>query len=198
MRRPKTVCGRFWLLFLPFLAPAFASAQGPLGAPRRPEVWAIVVGVGDYKDPAIRGSATAAPNAGEVFQWIRQAGWDSQHLLLLRDFGNPDPGQPNNPAPSIQPLRQNLDWAFRQWLFPKARPVDLVVFYYAGRSRAVVKPQEPQAGRIHAAARPQDTRLQIEPRVDYYLLPTDAIADKPEQKGWLLDQAIDACARRKL
>jgi serine/threonine protein kinase/WD40 repeat protein len=149
---------------------------------RRPEVWAIVVGIGDYRHPAIPDSRTAEQDAQGVRQWLRRAGWDDRHQLLLTDSGSSDPGDPRAPAPNLRPVRTNLDWAFRRWLPARAEPGDLVVFYFAGRSRAVVKPQE----------------ARLDPRVDYYLLPSDAAAENPELTGWSLDRAVDACARRRL
>jgi hypothetical protein len=102
------------------------------------------VGVGTYEDRRLGDSPTAARNAGNVFQWLRQAGIDRRHQLWLRDFGNEDPGAPDAPAPSIRPLKRNLDWAFQQWLFSKAQPGDLVVFYFAGQARAVVRAENPR------------------------------------------------------
>ena len=127
--------------------------------------------------PAHRGPAWR-----EVRDWVRQAGWDENHQLLLSDFGAPDPGRPDEPASNILPRKANLDWAFRQWLFAKARPGDLVVFYFAGRHGAVVTPQGPR----------------VDPRVDYYVLPADATPDSVEKTGWSLDRVIDECARREL
>src|SRR5262249_5554709 len=120
-----------------------AAGQPPAvpAAPRQPEVWAIVVGVGDYAQASRWNSPTPAHDAEKVLRWIRQAGWDDgRHQLLLSDFGAADPGEPDLPAPNIQPLKRNLDWAFHQWLFPKVKSGDIVVVYFAGRSRAVIKP----------------------------------------------------------
>jgi WD40 repeat protein/uncharacterized caspase-like protein len=159
-----------------------ALAQAPSTPLSRPRVWAIVIGIGRYSQPAIPSCRTAVRDAFEVLQWLRRAGWDERQQLLLRDLGAADPGEPDAPAPNILPLKQNLDWAFREWLFPRAKPGDLVVIYFAGRGRAIVKPQGPR----------------VEPRVDYYLLPTDTIAGDIELRGWSLDRAVDSCVRRKL
>jgi WD40 repeat protein len=180
--------GLLWLMIGATLMPGFAPGDvsrllAATAAPvRRPEIWSIVVGVGHYEDPRLLDSRTAARNAGEVLQWIRRAGWDRSHQLFLVDLGNADPGQPDDPRPNILPLKQNLDWAFSEWLFPRANPGDLVVIYFAGRARAVVKSQGPR----------------VEPRVDYYLLPTDTVAGDVELKGFSLDRAVDSCVRRKI
>src|SRR5438552_1129499 len=111
----------FWMLVLPGLLSAPAAGQAP-SAPsssRQPEVWAIVVGVGNSTQAPTLNSPTAVRDAEKVLRWIRQAGWDDgRHQLLLSDLGNSHPGEPDHPAPNIQPLKRNLDWAFRQWLFP--------------------------------------------------------------------------------
>jgi WD40 repeat protein len=159
-----------------------AFAQGPGPKPPTPSVWAIVIGVGRYTQPSILPHPTAARYAGDVRQWLERAGWDETHQLLLRDLGVTDPGEPNAPASNILPLKQNLDWAFREWLIPKAKPGDLVVIYFAGRARFVDKPQGPR----------------VESRREHYLLPTDTIAADIELNGWSLDRAVETCAQRKL
>ena len=156
--------------------PAFAQARG------RPEIWTIVVGVDKYEHIPSPAPPTAVRGANQIRQWMRQAGWDARHQLLLSDFGARDPGRPDEPASNILPRKGNLDWAFRQWLFSRAKPGDLVVFYFAGQARAVVTPQG----------------ARVDPRVDYYVLPADAAADTVEKTGWSLDRAIDECARREL
>jgi WD40 repeat protein len=183
MRRPIWVRGLLWAMSLPFLV----TAAGQPPPARRPQMWAVVVGIDNYTHPTILDGQTAARNAGDVAQWFRRAGWDRDHQLLLRDFGNLFPGTPDAPAPSIRPIKQNLDWALQKWLVSKAQPGDLVIFYFAGQARALVRPENPRAG-----------GLRIDPRVDYYLLPADATPDSPGQSGWSLDQAVDVCARRKL
>src|SRR5262245_41416684 len=170
MRRPTCLGGFLWTMSWLCLFSGFAAAQSPSPSAtpaRPPEVWAIIIGVGNYLNPGIPDSPTAVRDAGSVRQWIQRAGWDERNQLLLRDFGSSDPGEPDSPAPQILPLRRNLDWAVQKWLLGRAKPGDLVVFYFAGRTRAVVKPQGPQ----------------LDPRVDTYLLPIDA-AETPELTGW--------------
>ena len=177
MKRRMLVVGWLWAGLT-----TMALAQEKALPPRTPQLWAIIVGVGNYRDPAILDSPPAVDQALEVLKWFRAAGWDESHQLLLRDFGTSDPGTPEAPAPNILPTRANLDWAIRQWLLPKAKQGDMVVFYYAGRAAAVVTPQGPR----------------IEPRVDYYLLPIDGFQSSPATTGWSLDRAVDDCARRRI
>ena len=157
-----------------------ASGQSPS---RPPEVWAIIVGVGNYAHSAIPDRPAPARDANRIQQWIAQAGWDDRHQILLSDFGNTDPGEPDSPALNIRPTKRNLDWAFHHWLFTrKFQAGDIVVFYFAGESRTVVKSQGEH----------------LDPRVDHYLLPMEAVDDNPEQTGWSIDQAVDECVRRRL
>ncbi len=91
-------------------------------------------------------------------------------------------GVPRIRPPQIEPIKQNLDWAIRDWLLPRAKAGDLVVFYFAGQAAAAVKAQGPK----------------VESRVDYYLLPIDASPDTLEQKGFSLDKAVQQCVGKRL
>src|SRR5579875_582006 len=157
-----------------------AQTPGPAPPARRLQVWAIVVGVGSPLDPKVRArsSREAVPQALNVLRWLSgTAGWDRSHVLLLTDFGgSEDPGSPQSPAPNIAASRRNMDWAFRRWLPARARPGDLIVFYFAGQARAAI---------------PADASLPPE----YYLLPSDATVDNLPARGWSLDRALDRLAR---
>jgi WD40 repeat protein/uncharacterized caspase-like protein len=177
MRRLIRVRGLLWTMLS---LPGLAIGQTPATASRPPEVWAIVVGIGDYPNPAIPDSPTSVRDAQAVHRWIRQAGWDRRHQLLLSDLGSTDPGRPAAPAANLLPSRRNLDWAVEHWLLENAQPGDLVVFYFAGESRRVVKRQ--------------GTQLDVQ----YDLLPQDADPKDIERTGWPLDKAVDACVRNKL
>ena len=180
MKRPDLVFVGVGALIL--AGQALALAQERPGLMPAPQVWAIVIGVGDYRDNVFPDSKTAAGNASKVRQWFRRAGWESDHQLLLSDFGRVDPGRPENPAPQIAPLKQNFDWAIRDWLLPRANAGDLVVFYFAGQAAATVKSRGSK----------------FAPRVDYYLLPIDASRDSVEQKGFSLDKAVQQCVGKRL
>ena len=80
MRRLIRVRGLLWTMLS---LPGLAIGQTPATAARPPEVWAIVVGIGDYPNPAIPDSPTSVRDAQAVHRWIRQAGWDRQHQVLL-------------------------------------------------------------------------------------------------------------------
>jgi WD40 repeat protein len=164
------------------LAP-HAQAQAPRGPlpTGRPQLWAIVVGVGNPLDVKIRAQSSreAAQQSLAVQRWITgPAGWDRTHVLQLTDLaGNDDPGTVESPAPNIKPTKQNLDWAFREWLAPRAKAGDVIVFYYAGQSRSVPK-GNPTAG-------PQ-----------YYLLPSDVLSENLSVRGWSLENALDGYAKQ--
>jgi WD40 repeat protein/uncharacterized caspase-like protein len=163
------------------LATGRASGQPAATPARPPEVWAIVVGIGDYANPAIPDGRSSVRDAQAVRRWMQRAGWDNRHQLLLSDFGSAEPGTPAAPAANILPSRQNLGWAFERWILEnRAQAGDLVVFYFAGESRSV--------------ARRQGTQLDVR----HYLLPQDAEPEQLEQTGWSLEEAVDRCVREKL
>ena len=179
MNRQVLVIGWLWVLGLPGLGLA-AAAEDILkpSPPHRPELWAIVVGIDNYSDPLLRAGSLPerVREATRVRGWFRSHGeWESSHVLYLADFGNPDPGSPGNPEANILPTGKNLNWAFRTWLKSRARPDDLVVFYFAGRAGAVVTPQGPT----------------LEPKVEYFLLPIDAKQGNVVATSWSLDRALD-------
>ncbi len=181
MRQSIRLHAVIWtMISVPCLMPGRATGQDPVPASRAPEVWAILVGVGDYKDAAIPGSPAAARNAQAVYAWLRRAGWATQHLVLLSDSGSVDPGTLAAPAANILASRQNLDWIVEHWLLKKAQPGDLVLFYYSGESRSHVK------------------RLGTQLDVRHYLLPRDADPAKLERDGWSLEKAVDECIRKQL
>ena len=181
MRRPLRVRGLLrGMLLLLCLASCRAIGQSPPPADRPPEVWAIVVGIDNYTDPAMPDGRTPVRNAQRVRRWIQRTGWGDRHQLLLSDGGSAEPGAIAAPAVNILPSQQNLKWAFKQWLAQKAHAGDMVVFYFAGESRCVAKSQGTQVD------------------VRHYLLPEDAHPDKPDQTGWLLEEAVDDCVRNKL
>jgi WD40 repeat protein len=179
MTRRLLLLGGLWALGHPGLGPAIAAGDAPAGQPpRRPELWAIVVGIDRYTNPVLRdvGPAQRVREATKVRAWLRsQAEWPPGHVLYLADGGNPDPGRPDDPEANILPTRKNLDWAFQAWLMSRARPGDLVVFCFAGRARASLTPQGPT----------------VEPQVDYFLLPIDAANVGATVAGWSLDRALD-------
>ncbi len=156
------------------------APRDPLPA-GRPQLWAIIVGVGNPLDVKIRAQSSreVAQQALGVLGWFSgPGGWDRSHLLLLTDFGgNDDPGSVQSPAPNIKPTKQNLDWALREWLAPRAKPGDVIVFYFAGQSRCVLS--------ATPAALPQ-----------YYLLPSDALSENLSLRGWSLDHALDGYAKQ--
>ncbi|MGP0064270.1 MAG: caspase family protein [Isosphaeraceae bacterium] len=183
MRRASSV-RRLFRVLLPLLWMASGHARGQAPAPvdRPPEVWAILVGVDDYTNPAIPDSRTSVRNAQEIRRWIRRAGWDDRHQVLLSDLGSPQPVAQASTASNINllPSKPNLEWAFREWLFKRASAGDLVVFYFAGRSGCVAGTQGSQLD------------------VRHDLLPKEADPEKPEQTGWSLEGAVDDCVRHKL
>ncbi len=180
MKRGSLIIG--WLVGAVLLqVPATAQTPRTSSPVRRPQIWAIIVGVGNPLDPKIRAQSSreTVQQASDVLRWFtRVAGWDRRNLLLLTDFGgNANPGLPQSPAPNITPSKQNLDWAFREWLAPRAQPGDIIFFYFAGQARAVVPAGAP-----------------VFP--EYFLVPTDVLADNLSVRGWSLDKALDRYAKQ--
>src|SRR5271157_2872110 len=158
-----------------------AAAQ-PNRVEKRPrQLWAIIVGVGAPHDPGAKAQIDpeAVHQALSVLAWLGgTAGWERSHLLLLTDLGgNENPGTSRRLAPNISPSRKNLDWAFHQWLASRAQPGDIIVFYFAGPSRALV-PTSPLAV------------------PEYFLLPTDVLVGDLAARGWSLDRALDGFAQQ--
>jgi WD40 repeat protein len=158
-----------------------AAAQQARHETRPRQLWAIIVGVGAPHDPGVRAQSgpETVRQALDVLAWLGgMAGWDRSHLLLLTDLGgNENPGTSRRPAPNITPSRKNLDWAFQEWLASRARPGDIIVFYFAGQSRVLVP------------VNPLDAP-------EYYLLPTDVHLGDLPARGWSLDRALDGFARQ--
>jgi WD40 repeat protein/uncharacterized caspase-like protein len=139
-------------------------------------MWAIVVGTDDTKGQAPAGHGGSARQADALARWLRgPGGWDAGHVLVLGDGGSRDPGTPQSPRSLILPTRDNLTWAFRSWLGRKARPRDLVIFYFAGRAASAVVP---------------DSRTG-ERQVEYFLMPAGANPADVARTGWSLDRALD-------
>ena len=178
MGRRSWCIGWLGALLLPawLVAADDGNVKKPAAPTRAPELWAIVVGVDDYDDPAIGDLQTSSRQTTAMLQWLRAtAGWNRAHLLLLSDLGAHDPGSAEKPATNILPTRKNLDWAFKVWLKPKAQSGDLIVFYFAGKAKGLAQPE----GEFN------------EPVPHYYLLPRDANPTSLKATGWELDEALD-------
>ncbi|WP_165230976.1 WD40 repeat domain-containing protein [Aquisphaera insulae] len=172
-----------WMLATAMLATVAtrARADGPKRT-RPPQVWAVIVGVSKYTDPAIPEGESAYRQSARVLKWFREAGWDEEHQLLLQDFGTRDPGSVDHPSAIILPTRKNLDWAIEKWLDKRAAAGDLVVLYFAGQAGSVVSRPTPRS----------------EPIVEHFLLPNDAVKASLNTTGWSLDRVVDRCALKKI
>ncbi len=175
MTRRALVIG--WLLAACLSQSGRAGGQATSSEESRPQFWAIVAGIDDYGQQAPGGNSGAVRQTEAVLRWLRtRGGWENSHLLHLADLGSREPGQVHNPAPRILPTRKNLEWAFQKWLPSRAKPGDVVLFYYAGRTGSIV----------HVDEQTQ------EPRIDYFLFPADVNPLHLPSTGWSLDRALDA------
>ena len=172
MRRRVLLLGALWFAILPAFEGAL-RAQATTRNARKPQVWAIVVGIDDYNDPLIPDSRTDTRDAASIRNWfLALGGLGRDHVLYCSDLGTRQPGAVDSPRPNIFPSADNLDWAFQKWLPNRARSGDLVVFYYAGRVASL-------------GSTPNI------PRTDFVLLPPDALNNNPAATGWSLERALD-------
>ena len=138
------------------------AADPPRRAKRPPQVWAIVIGIDNYTDPAIPDSQTAADNAQSVVQWFRAAGWDESPAAPVPGLRQRRPGHARRARPQHPADQKNLNWAMDEWLRPGPR---------RATSSSSTSPARPRPLRSTAGPR-------SEPRVDHYLLPIDAPQDR--------------------
>ncbi len=157
-----------------------AGAQAPIAAPadRPPQVWAVLVGVQKYDDPAIPACAGAVADEVALAGWLQKsARWDSANILRMDEFGQPTHGLPSLPVGNLRPTRENLDFALKGWLRYRVRPGDVVVFAFAG----------------HGAVAPADPGAKAEaPRE--ILLPIDARKSDLARTGWSPEDGLDELA----
>jgi PKD repeat protein len=91
----------------------------PPGPPCYGDLWAVVIGVGEYEDPDIRDSDLMRADAQAVYDFLVDrdlGGFPVDHVRLLLDE---------------QATQQNIQSAFT-WLMDMTQPDDLVIVYFAG------------------------------------------------------------------
>ena len=77
--------------------PSPARHPRPDGPGRQPEVWAVLVGIDLYNDPAIPRCHGANRDGGELARWLTEtAHWDRRHVLLMNEFGLRRHGRPED------------------------------------------------------------------------------------------------------
>jgi hypothetical protein len=149
------------------LGAAVARAQAPDAA--HPKLWTVVVTVGQYSPP-LPARPGLIPEGRRLARWAAEtAGWGRGNVLELNDLGDPFPTRGEARTNPLKPTRENLDWAFGEWLGKRVQPGDVVLFTFAGR----------------AAATPRGA----------VLLPGKARPDDLAGSGWLPDQAIEGLLR---
>ncbi|MDG3005780.1 caspase family protein [Paludisphaera mucosa] len=169
-------------LLIGWLAVAAARAQAPDPPPRKPQLWAMLVGIERYEDstvfPRCRG---AAADAAALGRWlIDAAGWPADHVLLLSDHEAEDLGfaEPARRPERRPATRAELDRGVREWLAGKARPGDTILIFFAGQAVGL-----PARAGDHATRSDRDL-----------LLPMDARGVDVEATGWRLGDAIEGLA----
>ena len=147
---------------------------------RRPQAWAIVAGIDEYKDNNIPRCPSARADALEIARWFREtSGWGDSHLIELDRFGQTDPPRTLQGHLSLTPTRSNLDWAVEQ-VVAGVQPGDFVLIYFAGQAGAL--PADPKK-----PATSSETPL---------LYAIDARPNDPEGQVWKLDRAVDRLAAK--
>ena len=90
------------------------AAQETKPAARKPQIWAIVVGIDNYIDPLIADSRVALHDAGEVRGWfLGPGGWKRDHLLFLRTSGASSPARSIRLGRTSCPFRTTSTGRFR-------------------------------------------------------------------------------------
>jgi WD40 repeat protein len=167
-----------------FIATFAGLAQGqelqPRSAVRNPQVWAILIGIDRYEDPAVPGCKSATADARAVARWLTTTGgWSPRNVLVMDDGSQRRHGAAAQAITDLYPTQANLSWAADQWLGARLRPNDIVLLYFAGQA------DEALAGANDSSA----NRVGI-------LLPIDAKANDVARTGWRIESAIEGLASR--
>jgi len=152
-------------------------------APRKPQLWSMLIGVENYQDsadfPRCRG---AAADAAALGRWlIDAAGWPADHVLLLSDRTAEDLGfsEPSRRPERRPATRAELDRGVRDWIAGRARPGDAILIFFAGQAVGLPGAE----GGPHASRSARDL-----------LLPADARGADVAATGWRLGDAIEDLA----
>ena len=109
----------------PALPPA---APGP--PPPARERWAVVIGVGQYDNPAIPRLRYSVADAEAIYATlIGPAGFPKDHVLLLTD------------TTDKRPTLRNIKWALGTFLARSAKKDDTVLVFFAGHGAPEVDPR---------------------------------------------------------
>ncbi|NLY01124.1 MAG: formylglycine-generating enzyme family protein [Rhodopirellula sp.] len=129
--------------------PDFEASEKGLDSGVESRLWAVVVGVTTYLDPAVRAWESGVPDARLVYgALVERAGYSAERVLLITD---------DQPKPHLRPLGINLRTQISAWL-AHAAANDTVLLFYAGRAfvrpggRAYLAPQECESAQPEATA----------------------------------------------
>jgi WD40 repeat protein/uncharacterized caspase-like protein len=180
LNRSRSRAAHIALLFVSLsavLPGAARSAQNPdqalSPAAHKPRVWAVVIGVEVYDDPAIPRCFGSIGDGVALVRWlVDTARWPSSQILLMNENGARQHGRPEDVVRgALLPTRDNLDWALRQWLGHRLQPGDVGLVYFAGHSALF-----------------EDREL---------LMPIDARPGNLDVSGWSPEEAVDELALKK-
>src|SRR5947209_8560892 len=90
--------------------PFSGSAPVPDAPARKPQVWAVIVGIDLYDDPNIPRCPGALRDGRALARWFTEtARWDNRNVLKINDNGALRHGRPEDPISDLYPTRENLD-----------------------------------------------------------------------------------------
>lgn len=160
----------------------FPSASTLAQPPSRPSHWGIIVGVPRCDSEKLGTTPGADAAASRVAEWLeRTASWQGSHVLRLTGTSRNTPVRSDAPIPEggLAPTRANLEWALSEWYASRARPGDVLLFYFAGK-----------------ATRLDDTRITASQQGSVGLVPVDAQPDSPDGNAFSLVRELSTWAKR--
>jgi hypothetical protein len=110
-------------------APPAAPPPAPVATPRR-ELWAVVIGVGQYNStaiPQLKYSVADAEAFHEVL--ISKGGFKKENVLLITD------------KTARKPTLRDLKWALGTFLARSAKKEDLILIFFAGHGAPEIDPR---------------------------------------------------------
>lgn len=139
----------------------------PVPSRPNPTLWAVVIGVGEYKNPGIPKLRYSVSDAEAVYQVLTGlAGFKKEHVLLLTDRSEREPSY------------RNIKWALGTFLARSARKDDTVLIFFAGHG----------APEIDQSGRERDGFAK-------YLVPSDADPEDLYSTGFPMDELLTVFSR---
>lgn len=179
MFRPRNGTLGRWLLMSGLVMTLAQTAVSMAQGVRKPEVWAVLVGIDGYQ--AIPDTPGARRDALTVRNWMqREAGTPPDHILVMDRFSRRDHLGTEVALADLYPNRENLSWVLRTWLPARVQPGDIVVVYFAGQAVGLPPRDDAPPGSPHRN----------------FLLPIDADPTDIPGTGWAIENDLGELAAR--